>query len=657
MSQLPFDFIVPKSDWVAPSLSDLPQDWSKFRRISVDTETRDDHLTKLGCGARRGAYITGYSIAFEDGPHAYLPVRHAGDGNLDARQVRRYMAENAARFDGTLVGMNLGYDLDMMAEEGIEFTNTKWFRDISIADPLINELQNSYSMDSIAARHGVPGKDQALLHDALLAYAPPKTPKSQLKRWMYLLPPKFVGPYAEQDALLPLQLMRIQERLIEEQELQKVFDLESRLLPALVRMRRRGVRIHTGRLEEIDRWALAEEAKAWAEIRRETGVKIDVGQAMNAAAIAPALEYIGVQPNKTAKGKPSIDKFLLESIKHPVGAHIRRARQMSQLRTTFVASVQHHMTNGRIHCTFNQLRKSKDDEGIEAGVEDTEGAAYGRLSCANTNLQQQPARDPEIGPMWRAIYLPEEGAGWASKDFSQQEPKWLIHCACQVPVGDPRGKYGRLGISERAKQAALDAAAHYRANPDADCYQVFADFANLSRKLTKEVYLGRVYGMGGPKMARKMNLPVIWGKDWKGRQVEMAGPEAQSKIDAFDGGVPYAKEMASLLATLAAKRGYILTHSGRRCRFPLDERGGYDWTHKALNREIQGSSADETKEAVVQLDAAGYFIQLQVHDEVDGSYASREEAEVAAEIMRNAVPKVLPTKVDVEFGPSWGEAK
>lgn len=99
-----------------------------------------------------------------------------------------------------------------------------------------------------------------------------------------------------------------------------------------------------------------------------------------------------------------------------------------------------------------------------------------------------------------------------------------------------------------------------------------------------------------------------------------------------------------------------MTLSGRRCRFPKTAEGKYDWTHKALNRLIQGSSADQTKTAMVELDKQGYFLQLQVHDEMDGSVHSPEEAEAMAEIMRTCVPLTVPSKVDVELGASWGES-
>jgi DNA polymerase I-like protein with 3'-5' exonuclease and polymerase domains len=102
--------------------------------------------------------------------------------------------------------------------------------------------------------------------------------------------------------------------------------------------------------------------------------------------------------------------------------------------------------------------------------------------------------------------------------------------------------------------------------------------------------------------------------------------------------------------------GHIVTLLGRRCRFPKKPDGTVDWAHKALNRLIQGSAADQTKLAVVMMDEAGYNPQLQVHDEIDSSVSSPEEAEGMADIMRNCVKLSLPSKVDVELGKSWGDS-
>jgi len=647
-------FTTARSDWTAPRLDSLPS-WEGAKRIAIDCETRDPDLKKLGPGAGRrpDSYITGISFAIEDGPGGYLPIRHEGGDNLPVEGVLAYLRAQAAVFTGDIVGANLPYDLDYLAGDGIEFNRVRYFRDIQIADPLICELHDSYSMQAIAERWGLPGKDEATLRAAAVDY------KIDPKKDMWRLPARFVGEYAEEDTRLPLNILRRQEREIDEQDLWGVYNLESKLLPVLTRLRRRGVRIDLNRLEMIERWAMAKEAEALAAVRHATGVKINVGDVWKPEVIAPALEHIGIKLAKTSQGKPQIDKELLGGIDHPVADALERARKVNKLRTTFAGSVRDHMINGRIHCTFNQLRRQKDDE-----AEGTAGAAYGRLSCEHPNLQQQPARD-EFAAMWRAIYLPEEGELWASNDYSQQEPRMAVHYACLA----------RDLIGHHAWEKAIEARDKYRNDPNTDNHQMMADMAGIKRKDAKEIYLGLSYGMGGAKMCRKLGLPTMMAVrgprfqlfdvnspegqrlvEEGARRFEAAGEEGQKLLDTFDQKVPFIKKLAKACEARAKAVGHITTLSGRRCRFPKDRDGNFDWTHKALNRLIQGGSADQTKMAMVACAEAGLDIIIQVHDEIAFSVKSKAEAEEAAQIMRNCTPLELPSKVDVEIGPSWGHS-
>jgi DNA polymerase I-like protein with 3'-5' exonuclease and polymerase domains len=256
-------------------------------------------------------------------------------------------------------------------------------------------------------------------------------------------------------------------------------------------------------------------------------------------------------------------------------------------------------------------------------------------------MQQQPARDEEIGPMWRRIYIPDEGGIWAACDYSQQEPRMLIHFA------------ELCGLNK-----ASEAADRYRNDPSTDNHQMMADLAGVSRKQAKIIFLGACYGMGEKKLCKDLGLPtkVITLKN--GRRIEVAGDEGKHIFDTFHSRLPFVRQLENLCEERAKKNGYISTLLGRRCRFPRDEDGlNYDWTHKALNRLIQGSSADQTKRAMVEADRAGHHLQLQVHDEIDLTVDSREEAERLGELMENVVEMRVPSKVDVETGPSWGEVE
>lgn len=642
--QLPM--FMPGSEWKLPVLSKLPS-WKGAKRVAIDVETNDPSISsKLGLGVRRGGYVCGVSFAIEDGPAAYLPVRHQNGENFEPAKVFAYLRRQARVFKGkgtVIGGANLPYDLDYLLEEDVAF-EPEFFRDVQVAEPLLDELQNRYSLEIIAQRYGLPGKDETLLLKAAEAFK--VNPKSGLWR----LPPEYVGAYAERDVRLPLTLLRRQEKRIDDEDLWPIYDLESRLLPVLVRMRRRGVRISHDQLDRVEAWSLVEEARVLGEIHQQTGVRVAVGDVMKAGDMARVLDAIGVRAPLTPKTqKPSVTTELLEALDHPVAALMVRSRKVNKVRTTFVESIRRHEVNGRIHCTLKQLRGSDREE--KEG-----GPRYGRLSSTDPNLQQQPSRDPEIGPMWRAVYLPEDGELWACLDYSQQEPRWLTHYAY---LSKCRG--------------AAEAVERYRNDPSTDNHRMMTilihgqgawnawDKKNqkFHREQAKQIFLAKCYGMGGAKLCKKLSLPTQWSTHrLTGRDMEVAGPEGQAIIRQFDQGAPYVKELAGRCEKQADLVGFIYTVLGRRCRFPKAINGnGYEWTHKALNRLVQGSSADQTKAAMVAADKEGIPLQLQVHDELDLSVPSIKATERLAEIMRDVVPCEVPHRIDVETGPDWGHIK
>lgn len=651
-AQMPL--FLPDSKWVPPDLATLP-DWTGAARIGLDTETHDEHLRKMGCGVRRGGYMVGVSVAIEDGPKFYLPFGHDGGDNLPRDNCIAYLKHQAKNFKGEVCGANLGYDLDYVWEAGITFPQAKGYRDIQIADAIIDELQLSYSMENIAKRWGFEGKFEKMLYEGAGAYS---IPDKDVKSSIWQLPARYVGAYAEADADLPLQILRKQERRIEEEELSHVYDMESRLLPILIRMRRRGVAVDLGRLDKVERWLAQQERDNLAEVKRITGHEIPFGAVFTATALKPALEEAGFRVDSTATGADSVTNEALDLSGNPVAKLISWARKVNKIRTTFVASVRDHECNGRIHCTFHQMRKTEDERDKEVG------AKYGRMSCDSPNLQQQPGNsrfsgDDALGPMWRSIYRPDDGAEWCSLDLKQQEPKWSFHFSAIMNL--PRSR-------EVCEQLRL--------NPMLDTYEPIVKVAGVKRATAKIMWLARAYGQGDGTLCEALGLPTVlkcWDPDAKrqilsssdrgrelvrkgARQWKGAGAEGQVIIDKFDSELPFLKKAAKIAKQRAEERGYVTTISGRRCHFPQRESGQYDFTHKAFNRVIQGSGADQTKEIVIALDDAGHLLQLQVHDEVTASLTSRQQAEAMAEIMRTTVPMLVPTVVDIEMGPSWGES-
>lgn len=666
-------FLMPATSWAPPQVSSLPS-WAGAKRVALDCETRDDELRALGPGVRRGAYTVGWAFKIEGGPKHYLPIRHEGGGNLPVGEVLGYLKENLKNFKGEIVGANLSYDIDYALADGLQFNPDVKFRDIQIADPLIYELHRSYSLKNIAERLGVKGKEINTLFEAAAAVR--VDPYSNIWR----LPARYVGEYAENDVEAPLLIYEKQRRLIERNDLWQIFDLETALLPILVKMRRRGVRVDFDKLTSIEKWAYEEEVEALRRVRHETGVSVAIDGVWKAAALAPALEAIGVKLEKTKTGAVSIDAKALDSVGHPVAKAIKHARKVNKLRTTFAASIHRYATNGRIHCSFHQIIAQSNDG------RDQKGVRYGRLSATDPNIQQQPSpdRDPVIAGEWRKIFLPEEGAVWGCNDYSQQEPRWVTHYAAVMKL--PKGQEAARRYREDHKTDNHDMMTRL-IHGDAQTEQWLATDPKgaykVHRGFAKSIFLGLCYGEGGAKLCKEIGKPTRWAlfKEW-GKPVyftniydawsakaecaggavrEVAGEEGQAIIDNFNEKVPYVRALAQEAQKLAQRRGYVRTILGRKLHFEEKQGGGYEWVHKALNRVIQGSSADQTKKALIDLDRAGYYIQLQVHDEIDGSYSTIEEAKAVGEVMKTSIldkcTPLVPFNVDTECGKSWGELK
>lgn len=666
---LQLGFFPPEAKWKPPSLSDLPS-WKGAKRIAIDAETRDPSIgNQMGSGSLRDGYTVGWGFAIDGGPKHYLPFRHEGGDNLSVEGTLGYLREQIKGFDGEFVGANLAYDVDYGYNDGFEWHNDAKFRDVQIADPLIYELHMSYSLKSIGERYDIEAKDETVLKEAALSYG--LDPKAGLWR----LPGRYVGEYAEQDVASPLELLRRQEKIIDDEGLREIWDLETRTLPVLVRMRRRGVRIDFDRLAQIELWSQKEEQSALDLIKHQTGIKISFGDVWKAGALAPALEAIGIRLQKTSTGAPQIDRFLLGGNDHPVCTAILRARKVNKIRTTFAESIRKYAVNGRIHGSINQIAR-EDEQGEQKGVR------YGRLSMTHPNMQQQPSpdRDPEVAGEWRKIFIPDEGGIWGCNDYSQQEPRWTTHFAAVMNL--PR---------------AREAAKRYQDDPKTDNHDMMTRLIHgdnkvdswgkneykVNRGYSKNIFLGLCYGEGGAKLCRDIKKPTRWmvSYGWgenkrteyfdtqreamsykmdlqRGYIRETAGAEGQQIIDNFDKTVPYVGLLAKEATKRAEGRGFVTTIFGRRLNFERRDDGTFDYTHKALNRIIQGSSADQMKLALCELDSAGYPIQLQVHDEANGTFGSVEEAKAVGKIMMDCVTTRcdpwVPFNVDTECGPSWG---
>ena len=611
------------TEWVPPqSFPNL----STAREIAIDLETCDPHMESFGPGwPRNDGFIVGYAIAV-DGWAGYFPIAHAGGGNLDKRLVERWIKDVLA-LPADKIMHNAAYDAGWLQASG--FTINGRILDTMLAAPLLDENRFSYSLNALGFDYLQEVKSEQGLKQAAADFG--VHPKKEL----WKLPAMYVGEYAEQDAALTLKLWQQFKIKMRQEEVESIFELETNVFPVLMEMTRKGIRFDRDKCSKLIDQMRKREEQLLRAMKEQVGQKVDVWAAQS---VAQAFDRLGISYAKTDNGLPSFTKGFLDSCEHPLAKMIVEAREVNKTHSTFLQPyMDFSATTGRIHPHVNQMRS---DDG---------GTVTGRLSMANPNLQQVPARHEIIGPMVRSLFLPEEDEQWASNDFSSQEPRLLVHYANLLSL-----------------PGADNLVSAYQENPSTDFHQMVADMAAIKRKAAKTIGLGLMYGMGKNKLAAQLDLSL---------------DEASELIEQFHRNVPFLKgTVNSVMKRIEhpASGGAIRTLLGRKCRFPLWE--PMEWgvnkalpreqaviaygqrikragTYKGLNRLIQGSAADQTKAAMVALAKAGMRPILQVHDEVALSVKSREEAVEGAKIMAEAVRLEVPSRCDVEIGPSWGEAK
>jgi DNA polymerase I-like protein with 3'-5' exonuclease and polymerase domains len=419
-------------------------------------------------------------------------------------------------------------------------------------------------------------------------------------------------------------------------EVAGIFELETSLLPVMLDMKTKGVRVDVDKAQIIKGSLQKREDALLEEIKEVTGIAIEPWAA---ASVAKVFDSLGLSYNRTkGSNAPSFTKAFLANHTHPIAQKIVRLREFNKANTTFVETILEHAHNGRIHCDFHPLRT---DEG---------GTVTGRFSSSHPNLQQLPARDPEIKKMIRGLFIPEEGCKWGSFDYASQEPRWLAHYC------------GQLTGVRRDPQIDNVIAMYHKG--DADFHQMVADLAGITRKEAKTVNLGIMYGMGRKKLAGTLDITE---------------DDAKVLLDQYHEKVPFVKGIADLAMDQAQKNGVIRTWLGRKCRFDMWEPRSYGYnkalpleqaakeyggkgmirrafTYKALNRLIQGSSADQTKKAMVDCYAAGLTPMLTVHDELCFSIDDPEEVNTILDIMTTCVEGLnVPFEVDAELGDNWGQ--
>ena len=609
-----------KSEWLHPT--EFPS--MKGRDVvAIDLETCDTELKTMGPGwPRKVGMVIGIALSSGDFT-AYYPIAHEGGGNMDQDIIVKYIKEICEDESIQKVFHNAQYDIGWLSVLGIEVKG--YIHDTMIACALLNENRYSYTLNAMGAFYLNEKKDESLLiaKAAELGLDP--------KADMYKMHASFVGEYAEMDAKLTYRLHDRLKEEIKKDALDGVYDIECRLIRVIFNMTKRGVRVDMDRAMGLKQKLRNKEQKYLKRIKDVVGNEVQV---WSARSCADAFDSVNLEYPHTTLGAPSFTQTFLETHSHELPRMITKARVLNKLQGTFIDGIAKYICNGRLHAHVNQIRG------------DSGGTVTGRFSMYAPNLQQMPIRN-EFGSELRKIFIPEMGEYWASADYSQQEPRILTHFAVK------NKNEGATHVQEAFIKGL-------------DFHQQTADMAGIDRKLAKTIGLGVMYGMGYKKMAKDLDITPL---------------EAKAMLKEFRIKVPFMQGMLEAVMNHANTYGIIRTLLGRKCRFELWEPSWFDTkyykplphddafkeysgnikrygTYKALNRLIQGSAADQTKKAMVDVyEKLGVTPLIQVHDELNCSVKSDKDAQEIKKIMENCIPLEVPSKVEYKIKDNWGDAK
>lgn len=608
--------------------------------FTYDTETS-------GLSWKRN-HVIGYVITFKDEMSYYVPVRHAGGGNLpgcrvpmtadgwkgDLHWFEVELAKVANEHPHHVVGHNLIFDLRFSLKHGIKFYGTT--EDTMINAPLINENQFGYGLDKCAARENVQAKKGEPLYQYLAEKFGGDPDRKQMGNyWRTDASEPIVWQYAAGDGVTTEELCAVQRAEIESEDdlgrsLKTVHGVECRLIKTLTRMTGPGggVAIDEERLRRADKHFEKKAATASANFPKDfnskspTELKAFFTEKGLIGENWPRNPVTAAELKKAAKeGRDPIGalKFDADTLRlTPQGNDIIDLRQVTNARTLYTQPmIHHHLFNGHVYCDFAQM------------AQDDYGTISGRLSCYDPNLQAVSKRNKKIGPVYRSAFVADPGCTWEDNDYSQQE-----YVVFTDYTKDPNLMQG------------------YASEPPVDIHSVVAAMLGVERDPSaKRMNLGMLYGMGIAKLAASLGVSERQAKEW---------------MDLYHVKFPYAREFLKTAERKARARGFVFTKLGRRRHF--DTR----FAHKAGNGIIQGSSADITKLKMVEIDE--YFasegdicrLMLQIHDSIswsaEDSERGREQTREAKRVMTDfysdeAVIKLeARLRIDSSSGSNWAQA-
>jgi DNA polymerase-1 len=570
----------------------------KAKTFAFDCET--DSLDEMN------TMPVGFSLSVEAGGGCYVPLKAPGAACLPEDKARAIIAPLLARSELCIVGQNIKFDMHVMENWGAPIKASPW--DTMIAAWLLDPERDSLKLEALGASYlgfgGTPYADVAA-KGTVFSEAP-------LDK---------AAAYAAEDADLCIRLKAVLEPLLERQGLLKLFlELEMPVLRLLSCMEREGILVDDKALKGFG----VELESELAAIQKETYAL--VGREFNLNSPKQLQDVLFVE-RKLSTGKKtktgfSTDISVLEELarEDPVPALILRHRTLQKLKSTYVDAL---------------LELAAVDPRIRTHYVQT-GAATGRLSSRDPNLQNIPVREEE-GRRIRKAFVAAPGKTLISADYSQIELVVFAH----------------LSDDPELKKAFTEGADIHRRTAALILGKEESEVIASERRAAKTINFGVIYGMGAFRLANELGIPRA---------------EAQRFIDAYFS--RYAGVAAFIRATVeeARRSGYVSTLLKRRRPIrAINSRNANERQaaeRVAVNTPIQGSAADIMKLAMLKVDAAlrehhpDARLLLQVHDEliIETPLASTDAVSRTVErAMAEAITLSVPLRVGVEIAASWGD--
>jgi len=568
---------------------------------------------------RFNAKLLGIAFSWKAHEAWYLPYTDS----LHAA-VQKILASNAEK-----IGHNLKFDLSILLHHGIEVSGP--FFDTMLADTMVYP-ERRHSMDYLAetllgyspiklSDIANPSATESLSDD-LFAFADKAKSSKDLN--IAAIPIQTLAEYAAEDADVTFQLAVKLRALLKQIGQEKVFkEIESPLLPVLVRMEMQGISVNPHSLGEIGRELQLQIDALATSIQSHSSQPFNIASPKQLGEILFNELKLIDKPKKTKTGQFKTDEQTLSTLagKHPIIEEILSWREASKLKSTYLDALPNHIEpeTQRVHTHFHQLV-----------------AATGRLASSDPNLQNIPIRS-EAGRKIRKAFVPAKGCTLLACDYSQIELRIMAAIANDATMID--------GFLNNADVHTITASKVFGVSP--------ADVTSDMRRSSKMVNFGIIYGISAFGLSQRLGIPRT---------------EANDIIEAYFREYPAIRDFMNHTIEDARESGFVETLLGRRRYFPdlnssnQNIRGNAE--RAAINTPIQGTAADMIKLAMVRIDSLlsekpyQSKMLLQVHDELVFDLALDEQEELTPKIlhiMKSALPLPhgVPVEVESGIGDNW----